>query len=320
METREPAESDRNGGMPMDIKQMTYILAIAEEGGITKAADKLFLTQSALDQQLLKLEDELGVPLFYRARNHFSLTSAGEVYVKYAKQVLRLISEADFVIHDIADQQKGTLSFAFVPERGSEMFMAVYPDFYKKYPGIRAVPREINGKTQLLMLQNDELDFGFILIGEESIPGVVCRPIVKEEFVLIAPASHPLAKLAGAGRPIATLDIERLRGVPISLMYRGSTQRTVIDPLFEKRGFKPDIFLEATSNRVNVSLVEKGLCCSIVPYYYVHNNRNVACFRLDGMPAWNMSVCHRRGRYLGKAAEYFISMAADYFRKATPPI
>lgn len=306
--------------MLTELKQMKYILAIAEEGRITKAADRLFLTQSALDQQLLKLEDELGTPLFYRARNRFSPTAAGEAYVKYARQILNLAKEADVVIHDIADKQKGTLLFAFVPERGNEMFMAVYPDFYKKYPGIRTIPREVIGKNQILMLQNDELDFGFILIGEESIPGIVCRPIVKEEFVLIVPVSHPLAQLADAEKPIATLDISRLREIPLSLMYRGSTQRTVIDPLFEKHGFKPDVFLEATSSRVNVSLVEKGLCCSIVPYYYVYNNRNVACFRLDGMPAWNMSVCHRRGRYLGRAAEDFISMATDYFRKATPPI
>ncbi|MEG2421864.1 MAG: LysR family transcriptional regulator, partial [Oscillospiraceae bacterium] len=63
----------------MDVKQMTYILTIAEEGGITKAANKLFITQSALDQQLLKLENELGVQLFTRGRGNFPVTAAGMV-------------------------------------------------------------------------------------------------------------------------------------------------------------------------------------------------------------------------------------------------
>ena len=78
----------------MDIKQMTYILTIAEEGGITKAAGKLFITQSALDQQLLKLENELGTQLFYRARNNFSLTAAGKVYEECAKKMVSLKHEA----------------------------------------------------------------------------------------------------------------------------------------------------------------------------------------------------------------------------------
>ena len=65
----------------MDVKQMTYILTIAQEGGISKAAAKLFITQSALDQQLLKLEKELGTPLFYRSRTDWHPTPAGEIYL-----------------------------------------------------------------------------------------------------------------------------------------------------------------------------------------------------------------------------------------------
>ena len=78
----------------MDVKQMTYILTIAQEGGISKAAAKLFITQSALDQQLLKLEHELGTRLFFRSRSSFALTEAGRVYVEYARRMLELKNEA----------------------------------------------------------------------------------------------------------------------------------------------------------------------------------------------------------------------------------
>lgn len=102
----------------MDVKQMTYILTIAQEGGISKAAAKLFITQSALDQQLLKLEHELGTRLFFRSRSSFALTEAGRVYVDYARRMLELKNEAYRIIHDIADRRRGTLSLAFAPERG----------------------------------------------------------------------------------------------------------------------------------------------------------------------------------------------------------
>ena len=139
----------------MDVKQMTYILTIAQEGGISKAAAKLFITQSALDQQLLKLEHELGTRLFFRSRSSFALTEAGRVYADYARRMLELKNEAYRIIHDIADRRRGTLSLAFAPERGMEMFMAVYPRFYQSYPEVTVTPREISVRRQLEMLAGD---------------------------------------------------------------------------------------------------------------------------------------------------------------------
>lgn len=300
----------------MDIKQMTYILTIAQEGGISKAAAKLFITQSALDQQLLKLENELGTQLFYRSRTNFSLTAAGKVYVDYAKQMVALRNEAYRIIHDIADRRRGTLALAFAPERGMEMFMAVYPQFYQSYPEINVTPREISVKRQLEMLQNDELDLGFLSVKEKEFPGLSCTVLHREEFVLITPPDHPLAeKAAPAGEPLSVLSAGDLRDLTFCLAYRSSTQREVIDPLFEKAGIKPRIFLETASNRANVSMVRKGLSCSIVPYYYVKDVRDVACFRLAEGPEWNMVVCRRRNRYLSKAAQHFIELVGDYFRR-----
>ncbi|MCI7796069.1 MAG: LysR family transcriptional regulator, partial [Lachnospiraceae bacterium] len=74
----------------MDTKQIEYIIKIAEENNITRAAEKLFITQSALNQQLLKLEKELGTPLFHRSRTNWRLTEAGEIYLKNAREMLRI--------------------------------------------------------------------------------------------------------------------------------------------------------------------------------------------------------------------------------------
>ena len=73
----------------MDLRQIENIIAIEQEQSISRAAEKLFLTQSALNQQLLKLEKELGTPLFHRSRSNWRLTEAGEIYVRNAKQILQ---------------------------------------------------------------------------------------------------------------------------------------------------------------------------------------------------------------------------------------
>ena len=300
----------------MDVKQMLYIVTIAQEGGISKAAAKLFITQSALDQQLLKLEHELGTPLFCRSRGSFSLTEAGRVYVGYAEKMLAMKNEAYRVIHDIADQRRGTLSLAFAPERGMEMFMDVYPRFYRDYPQVKVVPQELSVRRQLELLAGDALDLGFIPRREESLPGVDQVTLCREEFLLITPSDHPLAaRAAPPGEPLTVLELSCLRGLTFCLIYRQSTQREVIDPLFDQAGCRAEIFLETASNRANVSMVRRGLSCSILPAHYARGVTDVACFRLEGCPSWTLTACHRRGRYLSKAARHFARLAEEYFQR-----
>ena len=99
----------------MDLKQIEYIVTIAEERNITRAAEKLFLTQSGLNQQLLKLERSLGTPLFYRSHGDCRPTEAGEIYLETAREMLRMRREAFNRIHDIVESKKGSLSVGFTP-------------------------------------------------------------------------------------------------------------------------------------------------------------------------------------------------------------
>ena len=303
----------------MDVKQMLYMVTIAQEGGISKAAAKLFITQSALDQQLLKLEHELGTPLFYRSRSSFSLTEAGRVYVEYAQKMLELKNEAYRIIHDMAGQRQGTLSLAFAPERGMEMFMDVYPRFYQEYPQIKVTPREVSVRRQVELLGGDGLDLGFLSRKEGPLPGIDQTVLYREEFLLITPRDHPLAaRAAPPGEPLTVLDLSCLRGLTFCLIYRQSTQREIIDPLFDRAGCKADLFLETASNRANISMVRRGLSCSILPAHYARGVEDVARFRLAGHPSWAVSACCRRGRYLSTAARHFIRLAGEYFQREEP--
>lgn len=87
-------------------RQLEYILKIAEENNITRAAEKLYISQSALNQQLLKLERELGCQLFSRSRTDWHLTRAGEIYIEGAKRALFLKKETYLKIHDVMESQK----------------------------------------------------------------------------------------------------------------------------------------------------------------------------------------------------------------------
>ena len=91
----------------MDTRQIEYILQIAEENNITKAAEKLFITQSALNQQLLKLERELGTPLFQRTKNKWCLTDAGRIYVEGARKMMQIKKDTYNQLYDVSLLRKG---------------------------------------------------------------------------------------------------------------------------------------------------------------------------------------------------------------------
>ena len=152
----------------MDLRQIQYIVAIAEENNITRAAEKLYITQSALNQQLLKLEKELGVQLFHRSRTDWHPTEAGEIYLKAAREMLLLKKDTYHRIHDLAKIQQGELSVGFTPGRGIAMFSNVYPKFHRLHPNIQVTPRELSVQKQQELLISGELDLGFVTLVPEA--------------------------------------------------------------------------------------------------------------------------------------------------------
>jgi len=299
----------------MTLKQFSYVMAISEEANIAKAAEKMYLTQSALNQQLLKLESELGAQLFLRSRGGLTLTKAGKVFLEYAKQVTTLTDEAEIAVRDAADVQRGCVSMGFASERGVNMFLAVFPVYHRLYPNIQVTPRELFGRQQFALLQSDELDVGFAsMMNGDEVPGVDCTPIIQEEILLIVPLNHPLASLASPkGMPLTVLDESCLNGLPLALVNHLTTQRKFLDSMFAAHGIDPEVFLETTNNRSNVFMVENSLSSSLVPSYYIQGNDRVAVFRLKGKPVWNLSVCTRKGKYISTAVKRFINLATEYY-------
>ena len=296
----------------MDLKLVENILEIAKENNITRAAEKLFITQSALNQQLLKLEKELGTPLFYRSRADWRLTAAGELYVEGARDLIRIKKETYNKIHDVVETNKGILSIGFTPERGVSMFVAIYPIFHKKFPNILIKSIELSVKGQLEMITSGELDIGILTISANSKQNLQCVKISSEELLLTIPQEHPLAKQAKI--PFTELDIAQLKSAPFVLMYKKSTLRPIIDEIFEIAGYQPKVLFETSSNNVITTMIKSGVACGILPYSYVKDHLDqLACFYLPTRPIWNIVACYRKDAYLSKAAQYFIKLATEYW-------
>ena len=207
----------------MDTKQIEYILKIAEENNITKAAEKLFITQSALNQQLLKLEKELGTPLFHRSRTNWRLTEAGEIYVEGAKAALQIKNTTYNKIYDVVSARKGHLTLGLTPGRGLRMFTAIYPELHRSFPNLDVRPIEMRVRAQQDAIAKGEIDVGLMTLAPRDQTSDTYYPLKKEELVLIIPTGHPLAeKAAPYGEPLATMDLNELRYEPFVLMDKTS--------------------------------------------------------------------------------------------------
>ena len=305
----------------MDTKQIEYILKIAEENNITKAAGKLFITQSALNQQLIKLEKELGTPLFHRSRTNWHLTEAGEIYVKNAKQMLQIKKDTYQMIHDLTEGRCGHLSVGFTAGRGITMFTSSYAVFHQLYPNIIIEPKEgIVRDLQKLICQGD-LDIGFLTLTDKDRTDDIYETIYTEELFLAVPSGHPIVKSHPAKEgEYATLDIRELQYEPFVLMDKRSTMRTLVDQIFSSTGFEPQILFETGNNHTIISMIHASLCCGILTYYYVKDlPPGITCFRLPSRPTWDFTASYKKGRYLSEAARCFIELMKSQLGKSETP-
>ena len=303
------------GGLLIETKLIEYILTIAKHKSISKAANELYLTQSALNQQLLKLETTLGAPLFVRTRNHWELTEIGELYVERSKQILEIKNQTYNQIQDMATKWKGDITIGLTPERGIQMFTAIYPRIHAQYPDTVFQPVEATVESQIKMMNAREMDISFQTIFERKYKHLTYETIFYEPFYLCVPKTHPLAyKQTPTPGQYPEISLTEFKDELFTLVKKSSTMRIVIDRLFKNAGFEPKLLFESTSMLTMLRLSENGQCCSIIPRYYATPSDFVSYFSLGSHASWELAAVHVQSHYINKAARDFIKMAASYWK------
>lgn len=301
----------------MDFKILEYIIAISEAKNVTKAAEKLYISQSGLNQQLIKTEKELGTPLFYRTNKEMKLTLAGQIYVSNAKRILKMAQNCVTQIQDLTDNPTGTISYGLPFEHGVDLFIDISEEFSHRFPNVSVSLMEQTVKEMEEKIANDQLDLAFIMTDEKPSTNLYdFVTLCTEKLVLGIPTTHPLAQLAAPpNKPLHTLDLVRLKDAHFAFMFAGSTMRKIIDPLFEDAGFIPDIRYETMMNNALYRLVDKGLCCTVMPQSYAKKSKTTAWFYLEQDPKWNWYILFSKTRVLSSADRYLIELSRIYAQK-----
>lgn len=305
----------------MDIQKFRYALTIEKEASLTKAAEKLFITPSALSQHITKEEQQLGTALFVRTREKWTPTDAGRIYLDTANVILNMNDNMERMISDIVDCKTGAFTVGITPGRGSAMFSEIFPKFCEEYPGVKIHLIEANWKRlQRLTLENT-VDLAFTSlcnIDLEMSPSLECEELAVEDFILFAPNVHPMAELYKKANPSSpiTVDLSLFGNERFIGMSKETTLYYALNTLFKQAGISPDIFFESSSTLTVYNLVSKGFGLGILPYIYTtfdNPTKNAVWFKIT--PTLNLSVLavNRKGYQKSTAMEYLISLARDYF-------
>ena len=304
----------------MNLKEIEYIVMIAQEQKLSRAAEKLFITPSALTQQVSSLERRLGLPLFYRSRSGWTPTEAGEVYLKSARQILQIQHETGKKLQDLADVRQGTLTVGITSEHGSSTFTHIYPAFHKQYPEVTINIYETNVRSQQQMLSSGKLDLGILTLSEHQQTDDIYIPLAEEELLLAIPDIHPACQKAVMSERsrYPELDPAHVCYEPFAMMYKQSTMYEVISKTFQQFEFYPDTLFYAQRSVTALEMVSAGICCSVVPSFfaagaYQRTFDHVAFFSFPSHPSWHINASYKRGSYLTDAAQCFIRLAKEYW-------
>lgn len=181
------------------------------------------------------------------------------------------------------------------------MFLYVSSTFKKRYPGITIHLEEHKVNDQHEMLSKGMLDLIFVMLSQQDKLDNEYIHLCNEKLILGIPSSHPMAAwVSPPGEPLQTVNLSHFRDDQFCLMFAGSTQRTIIDPLFEHAGITQNLFCESTMNRTLSKLVEYQLCCTIMPQSYARFSDKVAWFYLDGDPQWEWLIGYSKTTHLTK--------------------
>ncbi|MCT7376682.1 LysR substrate-binding domain-containing protein [Chelativorans salis] len=247
----------------MELRHLRYFVAVAEEGSITRAAERLGIQQPPLGQQLKALEAELGVQLFDRAPKRIALNAAGRVFLEEARAILSRTQEAVDHIRRFNMGESGTLSVGFT---SSASLHALTPRllgaFRQLFPLVQIAVEESETYELVLALQNSRIDVAFSHVATDDFKNLTSRSLGQEGMIVAMPIGHPLAQ-SGEG----PLDIRALADEKI-VVYRRPDGPGIFDGILkclDQAGIRISISDQVSRMIAAINLVSAGRGLTIVP-------------------------------------------------------
>ena len=302
----------------MELRQLRYLVALAEECHFTRAATREHIAQPALSQQIRRLEEEVGLALVERTTRRVAMTDAGATLVARARRVLAELDAAHAEMQRLSGGQSGRVTVGAMHTMGPVDISLALAIFHERHPDVELTVREQSSEELAEMLRVDELDLAFLSVTERiESHGLGLQQLVSEELVAVLPQEHRLGKRR-------RVRMAELRGEEFIGYREGAKLRELLSFAGRDAGFEPRVTLESNESQRIRRLVARGLGVAILPRSDADGRGADVAVATLTHPALSrdITLAWREGRRHAPAAAEFLALARAIFtdRKGTEPL
>ena len=292
----------------MELRQLEYFMAVAEEASFTRAAARVNVAQPGVSAQIRQLERELGQPLFDRSGRTVRLTEVGAAVLPYARAALGAVAGARHAVDELTGLLRGRVAMGMITGCSSLELADVLAAFHQDHPGVEIALSEDNSDRLLAGLQSGQLDLAFVGLAGAAPAGIETQTVVDEALVAAVCSGDPLTD-----SPTIALDALRERAL-ISLP-RGTGLRSALEDACAAAGFQPRIAFEASDLRIVAQLAIRGLGVAMLPESVARAHADVlgAVAIIDPEPRGRLELAWRADGPISPAARALISRAQAAF-------
>ncbi len=242
----------------MDLRQLSYFVAVAEEGQFTRAAARVLVAQPAVSAQIRRLERELGEPLFHRDQRRVRLTAAGEALLPHARAALAAAERGRDTIASLRGVLHGRLRVGIAGPVDHRLAEAL-GDFHRAHPAVEITVTQEHNEPALAAVAEGRFDAAVVGVGAQPLPPPVrARVVATEPLVLAVRRGDPLSRRR-------SVTLAQLRDEPMITLVHGSGLRTVLENACRDAGIVPQISAEAGDLGSLVELAAEGLGVAVLP-------------------------------------------------------
>jgi len=241
----------------MELRQLEYFVAVAEEANFTRAAQRVHVSQSGVSAQIRQLERDLGAPLIDRSGRAATLTGAGLAALPHARAALASAAAVRQAVDDVTGLLSGRIVVGMVTACTVTPLFDALAAFHLAHPGVGIALAEGNSDWLIESVRSGAADLALIAAAGAPPPGLEALTIVSEGLVAAVPPGHPLA-----GKGDVTLG--EVTGYPIVSLPGGSGVRAVFDQACAAQGLRADIALQASAPGAVADLADRGIGVAIL--------------------------------------------------------
>jgi len=290
----------------MEIRTLRAFVEVVRQGGFSRAAKAVFLTQSTVSKSVKQLEEELGFQLLERIGQHCSLTAAGEIVYRRALTVLAQGDDLRAELEELRGLKGGTLRLGFPPIGSNTLFARWFADYRNRYPGVDLHLVEHGSKRLEELVLAGELDLAASLLPVSE--DLEWQELRREPIDVLLAVDHPLSTRN-------TLTFEALADEPFIVYGPGFALNPIILEACRESGFTPKVTAQSSQVDFIIELVAAKLGIAFLPRMIAEQRPHPLARRVAvDHPAiyWHMALIWRRGGYLSHAAQAWLALAGAH--------